>query len=157
MRSSGTREIWITARGLAENGLLAKTKYITPPFLDIFTWKLYVSFFNKYSKQPSITTNCQYLHLSGEKQILKFSSFFLPFRWVCPLKVVIRRYLFSSDIIEISPVYYLMLLEYMSEVSKLLTIQISRKLSLKKKLKKWLNTELLMLRENWSTFFMTIN
>ena len=45
----------------------------------------------------------------------------------------------------------------MCEVSKLLTIRNPRKLSLKKKLKKRLNTEFPMLRENWTTFSITIN
>ena len=39
---------------------------------------------------------------------------------------------FSSDIVETLPTYYFMLLEYMCEVSKILTVQKSRKLSVKK-------------------------
>ena len=50
-----------------------------------------------------------------------------------------------------------MLLEYVCEVPKLLTIQNPRKLSLKKKLKKRINTEFPMLRENWTTFSITVN
>ena len=49
------------------------------------------------------------------------------------LKVFIARDRFSSDIVEILPICYFMLLKFMCEVSKLLTIQISRKLSLQKK------------------------
>ena len=45
----------------------------------------------------------------------------------------------------------------MCEVSKLLTIQNSRKLSLKEKLKKRLNTEFPMLRENKTKFSITVN
>ena len=41
--------ILTTARGLAENGLTAKITEL--PFFNIFTSKLYRSFFNKYSKQ----------------------------------------------------------------------------------------------------------
>ena len=50
-----------------------------------------------------------------------------------------------------------MLIEYMCDVSKLLTVQNPRKWSLKKKLKKRLNTEFPMLRENWTTFSITVN
>ena len=45
----------------------------------------------------------------------------------------------------------------MCKISKLLTIQNPRKLSLKKKLKKRLNTEFPTLPENWATFFITVN
>ena len=45
----------------------------------------------------------------------------------------------------------------MCEVSKLVTIQNPRKLLLKKKLKKRLNTEISMLRKNWSTLFITVS
>ena len=51
------------------------------------------------------------------------------------LKVVIMRYQFSSDIVKTLPIYYIMLLENMCEVLKLLTIQNPRKLSLKIKMK----------------------
>ena len=64
------------------------------------------------------------------------------------VKAVIARYPFSLDIVKTSPIYYFMLLEYMCEVLKLLTIWNPRKLSLKKKLKKRLNTEFPILREN---------
>ena len=50
-----------------------------------------------------------------------------------------------------------MLLEYMCEFLKLLTIQNPRKLSLKNKFKKRLNTEFPMLREKWPTFSITVN
>ena len=53
---------------------------------------------------------------------------------------------FFSDIVEILPIYYFMLLEYIGEVSKLLAIQNLSKLSLEKELKKRLNTEFPMLR-----------
>ena len=72
-------------------------------------------------------------------------------------KVVIVRYQFYSDILKTSPIYYFMLLEYMCEVSKLMTIQKQRKLSLKKRVKKRLNTESPMLREIWTTFSITVN
>ena len=72
-------------------------------------------------------------------------------------KVVIVRYRFSSDIVKTLLIYYFMLLEYMREVLKLLTIQNPRKLSLKIKLKERLNTELPMLLENWTTFSITVN
>ena len=48
-------------------------------------------------------------------------------------KVIIARYLFSLDIVKTLHVYYFMLIEYMCEVSKLLTIQNPTKLPLKKK------------------------
>ena len=63
---------------------------------------------------------------------------------------------FYSDIVKTLPTYYFMLLEYMCEVSKLLTIQNPRKLSLKKRLKMRLNTEFPMLRGNWTTFSITV-
>ena len=66
-------------------------------------------------------------------------------------------YRFSLDIVKTLPIYYLMLLEYMWAVTKLLTIRNSRKLSLKKQLKNRLNTEFPMLRENWPTFFITVD
>ena len=72
-------------------------------------------------------------------------------------KIVIARYQFSSDIVETLLIYYFMLLEYMYEVSKVSAIHNPRKLSLKKKLKKWLNTEFSMLCENWLTFYITVN
>ena len=55
---------------------------------------------------------------------------------------------FSSNFVKTWPIYYFMLLEYMRKVSKILTIQNPRKLSLKKKFKKRLNTEFRILREN---------
>ena len=39
------------------------------------------------------------------------------------IEVVIAKYRFSSDIVKILPIYYIVLLEYMCEVLKLLTIQ----------------------------------
>ena len=45
----------------------------------------------------------------------------------------------------------------MCEVSELVIIQNPRKLSLKNKLKKRLNTEFPMLRESWTTFSITVN
>ena len=66
-------------------------------------------------------------------------------------------YRFFSDIIENLHIHYVMLLEYMCQVSKLLTIQNPRKLSLKKLLKKRLNTEFPILRENETTFSITVN
>ena len=72
-------------------------------------------------------------------------------------KVVIARYRFCSDIIETLPIHHLMFLKYMCEVSKLLTIQNTIKLSLKKQLKKRLKPAFPVLRENWTTFSITIN
>ena len=57
------------------------------------------------------------------------------------VKVVIARYRFSSDIVKTLRIYYVIILECMCEVSKLLTIQIPRKLTLTKNFKKRLNTE----------------
>ena len=55
----------------------------------------------------------------------------------------------TTYIVETLPSCYFMLLDYMCEVSKLLTVQNPRKISLKKKkLKKRLNTEFPMLGEN---------
>ena len=54
---------------------------------------------------------------------------------------------FFSDIVKTACIYYFMLREYMCEVLKFLTIQNQRKLSLKKRSKKRLNTEFPMLRE----------
>ena len=48
-------------------------KYITPPFLNIFTWKFHASFFNKYSKQPKKVVNI-FIHLI--RKIIEFSRFF---------------------------------------------------------------------------------
>ena len=73
------------------------------------------------------------------------------------IKVVIARNRFSSHIVETLSIYYSMLVEYMFQLSKLLTVQNSRNLSLKKKFKKRLNTEFPMLRENWTTFSITVN
>ena len=63
-------------------------------------------------------------------------------------KVVSARDRFYSKIAQILPIYYLRLLEYMCEVSRLLTVQDARKLSLKNKLKQRLNMEFPMLCEN---------
>ena len=62
--------------------LTSSKNYITPRFLDIFTLKLYGSFFNKYSKQPKKSLIS--LLVSSEKW-LNF-PIFLPFKWVCLLK-----------------------------------------------------------------------
>ena len=72
-------------------------------------------------------------------------------------KVVSARDRFYSKIAQILPIYYLRLLEYMCEVSRLLTVQDARKLSLKNKLKQRLNMEFPMLCENWTTFNITIH
>ena len=120
-----------------------------------------------YSGSP-VYFRCQFTHEGFEfslfiSVILHIVCIFIKFivesRYVLSLlfKVVIVRYRFSSDIVETSPIYCFMLLEYMCEVLKLLTIQYPKKLLLKKKLKKKLNTEFSMLRENLPTFSITIN
>ena len=73
------------------------------------------------------------------------------------LKVIIARDRFYLDIVKTLPIYYFMLFEYMCEVPKLLTIQNPGKLSLKKQLKKRLNTEFPMLCKNWTTISITVN
>ena len=67
------------------------------------------------------------------------------------------RLFYSSHVVKTLPIYYFMLLECMCEVSKLLIIQNPRKLSLKKKFKKRLNTEFPILCENWTIFSITVN
>ena len=58
--------------------------YKTPPFSDIFTWKLHGSFFNKYYKQSNKKTLISLFDQS--EKIIEFPSFLLSFRWICTLK-----------------------------------------------------------------------
>ena len=67
---------------------------------------------------------------------LEAYNFCLDFNDMQNFELVIARYRFSSDIVETLPSYYFMLLEYMCEVSILLTIQSPRKIIIKKKVKK---------------------